>query len=171
MATRNVKPLIKDYKAALVFLAKREGIEVKYTKSGALSIESVGYLKGFVGCKITATLPELLEHWIDCALNIPISATNLALYFRNEREMIKNDDQRMVVCSEFHNAFLNTISDSVIEECEEVDEDEETEDSGELETYDDVSIENPPEDEDWEPTISQEEADQALSFWRESGMF
>lgn len=104
MATRTVKPLIKDYKTALNFLADRLGIELKLTKSGSLNGESVGYLKGYCRISIGSTVQELLGELL-IITGQSITAVELALYFRNERDMLKDEATRQQVVQSFARAF------------------------------------------------------------------
>lgn len=93
-----VKPLVKDYKSAVSCLVKQLDIELKYTKTGSLSSESVGYLKGYYRLPITSDLSDVLCAMVD-ELGYSVSGTEVALYFRNEREEIKNESQRISVVS------------------------------------------------------------------------
>ncbi len=97
--SKPVKPLIKDYKKALSVLAGHLDIELKYTKSGSLSIESVGYLKGWYRVSIQGSVQDVLEAMVEELKVGNVSATDIALYFRNEREEIKNEAQRIDVVS------------------------------------------------------------------------
>lgn len=105
-----VKPLAKDYKAAIAFLANRLGMDLEKTPKGNLKSESVGILKGYIIASLgfdfepSVSNPDFLEYLIEFA-GLNISATTLALWFRNERELIKNVVLRVGVVKSFVSQF------------------------------------------------------------------
>lgn len=126
-----VKPLIRDYKTAIKFLVSEMKIELKETKTGALNLESIGWLKGRYNLDILADSVELLHGLLKFFIadygTDYISATDLALYFRNERQEIKHEEQRISVVSAFNNFYGISSTEYLIdEEVEIIDEAEVT---------------------------------------------
>ena len=113
-----VKPLIKDIKAALKTISQKLDLQLPETKTGSLQTYSMGWLDGYTTVERNAAVKmDAQSLLIQVCSQFGFDDYGLALYQRNLREPLKNEEQlnQAIEASKNMYSYHATQSESEVE--------------------------------------------------------